>query len=52
MLREINRKLGDAIEGIFRLHHQDTDAFEKTFRLETLAVIEVFKSIGNLSKSF
>ena len=47
ILRDINNKLGDVREGIFQLHHEDTDAFEKTFRLETLAVIEVLKSIGN-----
>ena len=47
MLRDINNKLGDVWDGIFQLHHEDTDAFEKTFRLETLAVIEVLKSIGN-----
>ena len=48
MLRDINRKLGDPREGIFQLHHKDTDAFEKTFRLETSAVIEpLFKSTSN-----
>ena len=48
MLRDINRKLGDAREGLFQLHHKDTDAFEKTFRLETSAVIEpLFKSTSN-----
>ena len=47
MLRDSNSKLGDVWDGIFQLHHEDTDAFEKTFRLETLAVIEVLKSIGN-----
>ena len=47
ILRDINSKLGDVREGIFQLHHEDTDASEKTFRLETLAVIEVLKSIGN-----
>ena len=47
ILRDINSKLGDVREGIFQLHHEDTDAFEKTFPLETLAVIEVLKSIGN-----
>ena len=47
MSRDINSKLGDAREGIFQLHHEDTDRFEKTFGLETSAVIEVFKSIGN-----
>ena len=47
MLRDINSTLGDVGEGISQLHHEDTDAFEKTSRLETLAVIEVFKSIVN-----
>ena len=47
MLRDINSMLGDVWDGIFQLHHEDTDAFEKTFRLETLAVKEVLKSIGN-----
>ena len=47
MLRDNNSKLGSAREGIFQLHHVDTDAFEKDPRLETLAVIEVFTSIGN-----
>ena len=47
MLRDINSKLGDAREGIFQLHHKNTDTFEKAFRLETSTVIEVFKSIGN-----
>ena len=32
MLRDINSKLGDVREGIFQLHHEDTD---------------VLKSIGN-----
>ena len=31
MLRDVNSKLGDAREGIFQLHHEDTDGFEKTF---------------------
>ena len=43
MLRDINSKLGDVREGIFQLHHENTDPFEKTFRLETSAVIEIFK---------
>ena len=47
MLRD-NRKLADAREGIFQLHHEDTDTFEKTFRLETSVTIEVFKSTGNM----
>ena len=49
-MRNVDRyysKLRDAREGIFQLHHEDTDAFENTFQLEILAVIEVFKSIGN-----
>ena len=49
MLRDINSKLGDVREGIFQLHHENADPFEKTFRLETSAVIEIFKSIGNSS---
>ena len=48
MLRDINSKLGDAREDIFQSHHENTDAFEKAFRLETSAVIEVFKFIGKL----
>ena len=47
MLRDINSKRGDGRESIFQLHHEDTVAFEKTFRLETLAAADVFKSIGN-----
>ena len=47
MSRDINSKLGNAREGIFQLHYEDTDVFEKIFRLETLTVIEAFKSIGN-----
>ena len=47
MLRDANSKLGDAKKGIFQLNHEDTDKFEKAFRLETSEVIEVFKSIGN-----
>ena len=46
MLRDINSKRGDGRESIFQLHHEDTVAFEKTFRLETLAAVDVFKSIS------
>ena len=42
MLRDVNSKLEDVREGIFQLYHEDTEAFEKTFRLGTLAVIEVY----------
>ena len=31
MLRDINSKLGDAREGIFQVHYEDTDVFEKNF---------------------
>ena len=48
MLRDINSKLGDAREDIFQLHHENSDAFEKAFRLETSAVMEVFKFIAKL----
>ena len=47
MLRDINSKLWDARWAIFQLHHKYTDAFEKTFGLKTLKVIEVSTSIGN-----
>ena len=47
ILRDINSNLGDAKEGIFQLHHKDTNAFKKIILLKILAVIEVFKSIGN-----
>ena len=30
MLRDINSKLGDVREGIFQLHHEDTDVLKST----------------------
>ena len=41
MLRDINSKLEDARDGIFQLHQEGTDAFEKIFPVETSAVMEV-----------